>query len=227
MALVYNDTAGNTSANDGLTLNVWIDALQSRLPGATTDLIRSELLAAIREFYFQSNAWREQIGPFRVTSGDDLVWLNPADAYSDVKWVHGCALRLEDDNSVIYLTPLSSRPLQVRSDRPTHYHCADPYTIRLWPVPDQDYGNILYVDATLVPLPDATRLPNIAVSHHFEAILEYALARIFSIPNKPWTDRPSGLQYLLSARRRAVQFRDIADRGYTKMSNPQRFPSFA
>jgi hypothetical protein len=226
MAKVFYDTAANVTANDGLSTNVWVESLQARLPSASEALIRTELGYAINEFYAQSNAWREQVGPFQIQANRDLVWLNPVDQYSTVKYVFGAWLE-DESGTRTYLTPLLVRDTTVQASKPTHFHCTDPYVIRLWPKPDQDYGAILWVDATLVPLPDATRLPNVAVSHHFEAILEMALARILAIPNKPWSDPLMALKYAQTSRRRAIQFRDIAARGYTKTDAVQRFPPFA
>jgi len=59
MTTVYCDTAGTSTANCGLTVDLWMKPLIARLPGATEGTIRCELGAAIREFYLQSRGWRE------------------------------------------------------------------------------------------------------------------------------------------------------------------------
>lgn len=228
MAKVYRDTAGATTANDGLTLDIWVQPIKLRLAGATDPVIITELQAAVREFYLQSNAWREQIGPYNVYANTDLIWLNPVDAYSNVMFVHGAWLELPDDGGTIQLAALNVRPTDGRTDsRPTHYSCPDPYVLRLYPMPSEALGTVLWVDATLVPLPDATRLPNMAASHHFEAILEGALARLLLMPNKPWTDPVMGMAYGRSFRRRCIQWRDMSERGYTWEDAPMQFPKFA
>lgn len=228
MAKVYRDTAGATTANDGLTLDLWVQPLQVRLSGATEQVITTELQAAIREFYLQSNAWREQIGPYNVYADADLVWLNPVDAYSNVLYVHAAWLELEDNGGTVPLQAATSRPTDGMTDSvPRYYSTPDPYVLRLYPKPSEGLGAVLWVDATLVPLPDATRLPNIAASHHFEPIFEGALARLLAMPNKPWTDPVMSMAYRAQFRRRCVQWRDIAGRGYTWDDAPMQFPSFA
>jgi hypothetical protein len=228
MAKIYTDTAGTSTANDGLTLDLWIVPLTARLAGATPATITSELQAAVREFYLQSNAWREQVGPYNVYAGADLVWLNPVDAYSSVLYIHNAWLDLPDDGGTIPLEAYTVRPTDGREDsRPLGYSTPDPYVLRLYPKPTENLGQCLWVDATLVPLPDATRLPNIAASHHYEPILEGALSRLLVMPNKPWTDPVMGMAYRQQFRRRCVQWRDIAGRGYNGADVPFSFPKFA
>lgn len=226
MTTVYCDTAGALTANCGLTVDLWMKPLLARIPGATEATVKCELQAAIHEFYYQSNAWREQIGPYLIKSNHDLVWLDPVDAYSKVVFMHSAwiqdPLRGRRD-----LRRLTKRDTSGKTGYPIYYQSADPSVLRLSPIPDEDLGRVLWVDVTLTPLPDATRFPNIAASHHFEAILEGALGRIFNMPNKPWSDPVLGMTYMRSARRRAVQFRDVADRNYGFTDPGWRFPPFA
>lgn len=226
MSKLFADIAGATTANDGVTLEVWMQPLRSRLAGATEALILSELMATVREFYLQSNAWREQIGPYSIYGGRDLVFLNPVDNYSNVNYIWGVWMQLADDNRVD-LKPQTVRVTNNQTGEPTHYQCADPYVVRLWPMPEVNMGMILYVDCSLVPLPDATRLPNIAASHHYDAILDGAMARMLMMPNKPWTNPILGLRLSQTFRRNCIQFRAQAAQGYAKHDPAWKFPSFA
>lgn len=226
MATVYCDTAGASTANCGLTLDLWQKALQARLSGATEGLVRCELNAAVREFYLQSNAWREQIGPYHVYAGQDIVWLNPVDAYSNVTYVRGVWIQ-DADRGRINLRPIDSRVTDTEPGEPTYFSTPDPYVIRLWRVPDANLGAVLWVDANLVPLPDATRLPNISASHHYEPILDGALARLLAIPNRPWSDPMLAMRYDQKFRRKCIEWRSISAQGYNRGEAPWRFPAFA
>lgn len=225
MAIIYCDTAGATTANCGLTLDLWKKPILARLAGVTESLVTCELNAAVREFYIRSQAWREQIGPFNVYQDTDLVWLNPVDPYSNVLQVRGAWLQI--DNVTYPLEPNTTRVTTPQTGQPMKFSTPDPYVLRLWPTPDKSYLEQLWIDTSLVPLPDATRLPNIASSHHFEPILEGALSRLYAIPNKPWTDPALAMVYLQSFKRRCVQWRDHAGRGYGPADVPFRFPAFA
>jgi hypothetical protein len=226
MTTVYCDNAGALTANCGLTLDLWMNPLKSRLPGAVPAQIECELHAAIREFYFQSRAWREQFGPYNIYANQDLVWLNPVDAYSNVMFVHGAWIE-DPDTGRLNLKPLTFRPTDGQVGDALYFQAADPSVLRLWPKPAASLGAVLWVDASLVPAPDATRLPNMAQSHHFEAILEGALSRMHMMSNKPWTDPMLGTRYNQTFRRRCMEFRAISDQGYLMADKGWRFPAFA
>lgn len=226
MATIYCDTAGSLTANCGLTRDLWTNPLQARLAGITPAQINCELSAAIREFYFQSRSWREQIGPYHIYANNDLVWLNPVDAYSNVMWVHDAWIEHPTEGRVV-LKKQTMRETGQDPARPRCFSLADPSVLRLSPMPDESLGAVLWINASLVPVPDATRLPNVAQSHHYEAILEGALARLHLMPNKPWTDQMLASRYAQTFRRRCVEFRAIADQGYVQTDPPWRFPPFA
>jgi hypothetical protein len=226
MATVYCDTAGATTANCGLTLDLWMKPLQARLSGATEGLVRCELNAAVREFYLQSNAWREQIGPYNIYQGQDVVWLNPVDAYSMVTYVRGAWIEDPETGRKV-LQPMTIRNTDNAPGDITHYSTPDPYVLRLWRMPEESMGAVLWIDATLAPLPDATRLPNIAASHHFEPILEGALSRLLAMPNRPWSDPALGMRYSQTFRRRCVEWRSISGQGYNRSDAGWRYPAFA
>ena len=225
MTTVYCDTAGTSTANCGLTVDLWMKPLLARLSGATESTVRCELGAAIREFYLQSRAWREQIGPYNVYANNDLVWLNPVDAYSYVVWVRGAWL--QDGDRRDYLAASTFRDTRPTTGRPTAFSTPDPYVLRLHPVPDTAMGAVLWIDAALAPAVDASRFPNIAATHHFDAILEGALARLLVIPNKPWTDPVLGMRYSQTFRRRCMEWRSISEQGYSHADQGWRFPAFA
>ena len=225
MTTVYCDTAGVSTANCGLTVDLWMKPLIARLPGATEGTIRCELVAAIREFYLQSRGWREQIGPYNIYANQDIVWLNPVDAYSYVVWVRGAWLQQGTER--INLQLQTTRDTSPRTGKPEAYSTPDPYVMRLSPIPDESLGAVLWIDAHLAPAPDASRFPNIAATHHFEPILEGALARLLVMPNKPWTDPVMGMRYSQTFRRRCMEWRSIAEQGYNRADAGWRFPAFA
>ena len=225
MTTVYCDTAGVSTANCGLTVDLWMKPLQARLAGAAEGTIRCELVAAIREFYLQSHGWREQIGPYNIYVGQDLVWLNPVDAYSYVAWVRGAWIQYGDRR--VDLVPCDRRQSGGLTGEPTEFSTPDPYVLRLYPVPDVSLGPVLWVDAALAPAVDASRFPNISATHHFEPILEGALARLLNMPNKPWSNPALAMRYSQTFRRRCMEWRSLSEQGYNRVDSGWRFPAFA
>lgn len=226
MATVTCDGAPENTANCGETLDVWMKALLTRLPGAVPATVRCELQAAVREFYMQSSAWRDTIGGYRLRAGQNLVFLNPVDAYANVKHVLGAYLDFGGGDRY-ELKKLVRPPVGTDQERPRAYYPVEPYTLQLYPTPLTDYGRVLYVYAALVPAVGAERLPQIAVSHHFEPILYGSLSRLYGMPNKPWSNPELGLYFERQFRRRIAQARDEANRGHTNADAPWRFPFFA
>lgn len=226
MSKIFADVGGTTTANDGLTLDKWMQRLTVRFMSAPESLLRAELLDTIREFFKESNAWREQIGPYDIFANNDLIWLNPVDAYSEAVYVKRVWVQ-EEGKTPSFLQPLTMRYTEGTVNTPTNYSLPDPYVIRLWPMPAVTMKSVLWVDAILCPLPDATRLPNIAMSHHFDAILYGAFARILAIPNKPWTDLMLSMRMSQIFRRDITRLRSQSDQGYTNADPGWKFPAFA
>lgn len=226
MATAYCDGVGNAFVNCGLTLDKWLNAILVRTPGITTATARCELQAAVHDWYHRSVSWREEIGPYDIRDGNTYVWLNPVDAYANAHHVLGA--RLVDANGASFELRRSQRPLPAaHSGRPEAYYCIEPYSLQIYPIPDQDYLGKLYVYCALMPVDGTERLPEIAATHHFEGILAGALARVYAIPFKPWTNLELAAYYEREYRRRIMTARDEANRGHTQIDTIVRFPFFA
>lgn len=214
------------SAGCGETLEQWIKPLQLRLTGAPYPLIKAELQATVADFYQRTLAWRDTVGPFTVNADDEFVYLNPIDNYANV--IHTIEAYIQkSDNDKRGLGVLTRPPYLRTPAEPDSFFCAEPYTLQLSPRPLSSLGAVLYVYAALTPIKNADRLPQIAVSHHFEAILAGAISRLASIPNKPWTDGQLAEMKRREYRRGIVEARDAANRGYSASADtPFRFPRF-
>jgi hypothetical protein len=225
VATVSCDGAASTSSNCGQTLEVWIKALQARLGGATYALIKCELQVAIREFYMRSLGWRDTIGPFQIDAGMEFVYLNPVDQYAHVQHVLAAYIQV-DALGKKFLVPRTRAPELVQGAEPNEYFCAEPYTLQLSPITPTAMGRVLYVVAALVPAPNAERLPQISVTHHYEGILNGALMRLYGMQHKPWTNMELAMDSRRAFRREISSARDMANRGHTMTDTPFRFPPF-
>jgi hypothetical protein len=200
--------------------------MQSRLGGATYALIKSELQCAVRDFYLRSLAWRATVGPYQLFVNKEYVFLNPVDAYANVQHVLDVYIQTEPEKRK-NLGKLTSPPIVKNPGEPTEFFCAEPTTLQLSPVPNTDLGRSLYVRAALVPTPNTERLPDIAVSHHYEAILNLALARMYIMPHKPWTSLELAGAHERRGNRLVNVWKDEANRGNTHTDTAWRFPPFA
>ncbi len=206
-------------------LTVWTQPLAAVLPGATAAQLEEKLRHAAKEFYLQSRAWRTVLGPFTVTAANPAVTLTPP-ADARVMWVR--AAWLQEGTVVTALVPSPCKITESRSERPRQYYF-DPPTgvLQLWPTPDATLSNVLYAEVALAPTTAAAAFPDLAESHHFEAIEHGALARLFAMPNKPWTNQDEARRYARMFRRACIEMRAVSDQGYTHSDPPWRFPPFA
>lgn len=208
------------------TLVPWTQQLLA-LPGVTTPQVEEKLRSALKEFYLQSRAYRRVLGPLTITSAQPSLALDPVDANTRVVWVRDAWL--QDGSIKTHLVKAACKLTEPRTGRPTHYWLdpAVPSTLMLWPTPDVTLSNILHVEVALTVSDAATVFPDLSVSHHFEAILNGAFARLYAMPNKPWTDQLVANRYSQLFRRACSELRTNGDLGYQHSSPPFRFPPFA
>lgn len=226
MATISCDGSPSLTAACGETLEAWIKPLQMRLAGATYGVIKCELQAAVRDFYLRSLAWRDTVGPYPVDASEPYIYLNPVDQYANVQHVIEVYLQYDEERKRA-LNFLTRPPVLRRSAEPDSVFCAEPATLQLSPVTNVSLGRILYVYAALVPPNGTERLPQIAVTHHFEAIMNGALSRLHGMRNKPWTDFGIAADARRQFSRAIAVARDAANRGNAVTDTPFRFPPFA
>jgi hypothetical protein len=205
-------------------LTVWTNPLAAQLPGAIPAQIEEKLRHALKEFFLQSRAWRTTLGPFDVTSGVALVTPTPP-ANSQIVWIRD--VWLQEGGVFTPLQAATAEITEARTGKPTHFYSESPDTLMLWPTPDTTLTQVLYAHVALTMTDATSVVPDLSASHHYEAIEHGALARLFAIPNKPWSDPAMAFRYARMFRRRCLELRAISDAGYLRTDPSWRFPSFA
>jgi hypothetical protein len=232
MAVVTQSTGGQSSAVvNGQSIDFIVQQVIQILPGCPDTFANNILQQTIREFYYRSAGWRENIGPYPINQGLDVIELNPVDQYAQCHLVLGAFL-YPDTTGVLNpksLVPMGARRYGQQPGPPTFFSMDSPTRLRLDPVPDQNYGQLLYVRMILMPVINAARLPNISITHHFDGLLYGTLYRLGMMPNKPWSVKDQNL--LKEWRKLNMQgialARDMAERGYAPVDAAMRFPNFA
>lgn len=110
---------------------------------------------------------------------------------------------------------------------PSRYYMQQPDQMILYPVPDQTYGNILYVYGALVPTTLAAMLPDQSYTQHVDALIWGTMSRLYFMPKKPWSDKEEGARLERKYRQEILLYRDLANRGYGPADTGMRFPPFA
>lgn len=228
MANVTLDGGQSSAALGGQTITYVAQMVAQQVGGAPDTLIQSHLLRVLNDFYTRSTAWRDNVGPYPIVGGIATVGLNPVDQNTRLQFVLGAfTLPLNGQQTPQPLVPSTRQFLGGSPSPPCRYYMQSYDQMILSPVPDKDYGDVLWVYASFVPTSLAAQLPDMSYTHHVDALIWGTLARLYSIPKRPWTDKELGMKYEKDYRREILLYRDQANRGYGPSDSSFRFPPFA
>lgn len=228
MAIATLDGGQSSAALGGQVIEYVRNLVLMQLNSAPDALVNAQIAQVLREFYSKSTAWRDDVGPYSIRQSKNVIQLNPVDQNCRIQFVLSAYLfPFNNSNTPQPLGVLARKPLGGSAQPPSRYFMQNPDTMQLDPVPDQSYGKILYVYASLVPLSTAVVLPNIAYTHHLDALQWGVLGRMYAIPKRPWSDKVLAADYLKKFRQEILVWRDVANRGYGPADTPIQFPMFA
>lgn len=232
MPVITQTSGGQSSAVvNGQSLDYISQQVLQQCPGCSDALAQSVLQNVIREFYLKSTAWREYIGPYFISKGVNTINLNPVDQYSQCHLVHDALLYPDTNgsNSPRYLRPSTRQIYGSDINPPMWYYMDGPDKMILYPVPDQNYGSILYVYMSLLPVVNVAQLPNVSITHHFDGLFYGTLWRLCSMPNKPWSVKNAQTlnEWRRLFRQNVMLARDMANRAFSRADVPIQFPNFA
>lgn len=232
MPVITQTTQGQSSAVvNGQSLDYIAQQVLQQCPGCPDSLAQSVLQNVIREFYFKSTGWRETIGPYTIAQGVNTINLNPVDQYSQCHLVLDAFVYPDTDgsNTPRHLRPTVRQIFGSDVSAPLWYYPDGPDKLILYPLPDINYGALLYVYMSLMPVLNVGQLPNIAITHHFDGLFYGTLYRLGSMPNKPWSIKNAQTlnEWRRINRQQIMLARDIANRSFSRADSPVVFPNFA
>lgn len=227
MPIVTLDGGQSSAALGGQVIPYVEQLVAMQIPGAPDTLISAMLTLVLREFYTKSTGWRDLVGPYNVQT-DPYVQLNPVDQNRQLQFVlHAYLFPWEGSDTPQPLVPQTRKPVGGSPQPPSRYYMETNDVMLLYPTPDKDYGNILFVYASLIPTSTAAILPNYAYTQHTDALMWGTMARLYAMKKRPWADKEMAMDFEKKYRREILIARDIANRGYGPGDTPFRFPHFA
>lgn len=228
MAIVTLDGGQSSAALGGQVISYVKNLVLQQIPGSPDSLVLTQLAQVLREFYTKSTSWRDDVGPYTVKAGKDVVQLNPVSQDCRIQFVTSAYLfPFNNSNTPQPLSVLSRKPLGGTAQPPSRYYMRSMDVMQLFPVPDKDYGKILFVYAALVPLNTAVVLPDVSYTHHLDALIWGTLSRMYMIPKRNWTDKELAKEFSTKFRQEILIWRDVANRGNGPGDTPAMFPPFA
>lgn len=230
MAILTPDGGQSSVVLAGTATSYIVNKILLEMPAAPDTLVAAKLDDCLRDFYTNSGAWREVIGPYNLVNGREDVFINPVDQYSQCQAVLDVWLfpSVAGGNDTQFLRPSPRKLYGVNpAPNPLWYWMETPDHMHVYPTPPSNLGQILFVLAIMLPLTNTTRLPNMAITHHLDALMWGTLWRLTMMPKKPWTDVGASQNYARMYKREMLRLRDLANRSYSKATPEWRFPSFA
>lgn len=231
MAIVMPDGGQSSTALNGKSTDFLMNKIILDMPAAPDALVASKLSDVLRDFYTNAGAWREEVGPYRISPGRETVFVNPVDQYSQFQYILGARIypSIIGGNQSQMLKPSPRKIYGTDTGLPLWYWMENPTTMHLYPVPStaQVTGQVLWLYGILLPLINTTRLPDMAITHHQDAICWGTLARLHMMPQKPWSDKNAAAEYMKMYRRETLRWRDVANRSYSNATPRWQYPSFA
>jgi hypothetical protein len=143
--------------------------------------LRTALASAAQDFLAQTHLWRELLTPIQTVEDEAEYPLVGSAVIESVLWV------LLEGTEITATDPrLVSKGVLARVGRPSNFWIVDDTTLRLTPIPDAVYT--LDVAVALKPSRTATGVPDWVYETWADALVDGAVWKLASIPNKHWSD---------------------------------------
>lgn len=202
-----------------VSTSTWLKDILPRTPGIVRKVATRELVLAAREFFEQSHAWRATL-QLDARAGKKRYRLSPYDAYSDVTAVLGVSY------NEIPLRKLSGEPIAIRDGQPIAYWLEGADTVRFQSTPNATVEDAFKFYFALAPKQTVSKLPRMALTHFYDALLDGVLGRLYAHPAKPYSNPTLGQYHLKRFRNAIGQYGGRAKQGYSPGAQAWVFPRF-
>lgn len=174
-----------------LTVNwdYWLEEVAQTIAGADRDLVRYHVRAAAIEFCQLSEAWHLEALPLDIEQGQNLYTLQAP--LSDVDIVGIVFASIQDK----FITPKSKADIErqygnalTQTGPVRHYYQQSANQLMLFPTPDFALANGLKYTVAVRPTRSSNGMNADLGKEYFDAIANGAIARLYKLPNRPWSD---------------------------------------
>lgn len=166
--------------------------IQVEIPEIPSFVAQRSLIRAMREFCEETRAWRISFNASTLADDPLLPLISYFPDFTElvdvitIKNVDG-GEPVEPRTYAWFDKNLSDWRSDSAIDA-NYYVLEDNNTIRLVPYPTETIVNKYYVRAAIKPLLTTTTLDDRMVNKYSETLIHGALAKLYAIPRKPWTD---------------------------------------
>lgn len=194
-------------------------AAMLRLTGATPDAVDLESRWVISDFLTRSRVWRRVVA-LTPSAGVEDYSLGIANHESAT-----LLLAASHNSRELLLTP---KPLGTMQDGlPTAVMLVDDRTVRVYPTPTIDVTEDVEVEAVLTLLPMSESVIPAVIRPYHDTVLHGVLARMYRIPDKPFTNSRLAPEHQWYYDRGVYDVRRMVDGGRGRNAMFVQFAPFA
>ena len=203
-------------------LESWVNTVVGRLSGAQREMVETEAVNALRDFFTESTVWRVDL-QFDARKEEKLYDLTAMLPDASPLFIHRAFYKSGSTDR--YLNPIDSLPF----DRdylgdPINYWSPQPGLFRPSPIPDEDKENAFRLWISLQPDLATKQVPDWVERQFFKGILDGILSRMYLHPKRPYSSAVLGERHSNSYTRQVTRARAMVTRRFTSAPNSFRFP---
>jgi len=173
-------------------LSVLVPDVRVEIPDIPTFVAERQLLRAAREFCEETRTWRVnvEISVIATIPASNIASLLPSDTelvdVVSIKNIGGGAPVIP--RTYAWLDKNTS-DWRSETDLNANYYVLDGNNaIRFIPIPSVTTASLYYARVAVKPTLDASAINDIVANKYDEVLVHGALAKLFLMPRKPWTD---------------------------------------
>lgn len=211
------------------------DEVVIHVPGAASGVIKLATEATLREFFVVSGAFTKELPPVSIRANVADYYLDPQPD-GEILYIHAMAYPVGDRYK--FLKPLTQQAARARVHAPSAIPLAFssyvdyPGKFTLQPVVTEDLKHALVPFCAMTIkrgrcLEDDFQIPVWMLRYWKDHFVSGILGRLFSIPDKPYTNSIQSQYHLRRFRAGMAQARDAARRQFTDAETPFTFPRWA
>ena len=199
-----------------------VSDVMTRVTGAPLTTATLLVTNALREFYVHSASYIRDSQPISILE-TKVDYVIPQQPGGDVLYIYGGKV---GDGNYIRIGLAASRMAGTTSTSISRFWSPTPGSIRVEPVPSNDFDDPLVLSLALRP----TSLADVSdevFPYHYDVVIDGAIGRAYMMPDKPWTNVKTATYHLQRFRNGMASARDVARRKYTSADTPVTFPPWA
>lgn len=179
-----------------MNLSEWLDELMPAISGAEVALVQRHIILGAIDFCEMSWVWHKDAVPLNIVV--DQSKYNLVSPVANTEIVQVLVVYVDNENvEVSSWNVLNANYAKAKTLKGYAIAYVQDYVeeLTLFQIPDVAITNGLAYKVAMRPTRNATTIDDSIGKRYFDGIADAAKARLFEIPNKPWSDGQAAVFY--------------------------------